>query len=116
LTALDTQHSTAKNLLRIGIYHSFHKAARLIDFQRTCHVIHRHLSNLKVVTPLLCLCLAQSHASQLWINENRVRYQSMVYGSIAPFKQIGANNAEIVIRDVSKGRTTLYISQSIDTR
>src|SRR5207248_5986756 len=69
-----------------------------------------------VVPVVACFRLAQPYTSQLGINENCIGNQAIMDGSIAVFKEVGANNAEIVVGDMGESRATFYITQRINTR
>ena len=60
------------------------------------------------------LAFAQAHAPELRVDKDRVRDLAVPDGAVFTPKQVGPQDAKVVVRDVRKGRAALDIADGVD--
>ncbi len=116
LATFHAEDRAAQDLIRLSIHEDFHQTARFVHFECTGDVRHRHFRDLILQALCLGLLLSETHSAKLGIHEHCVGDEPSCRGSIAAFKQISAEYAEVVVRDVGERRSAFHISESIDAR
>src|ERR687886_1973699 len=107
LATLYPENRAAKDLVAVGVHDGLHHTPRLVHLQRPGHVAHRHLGHVDVAALLASLLLAQASATELRVYKDRVGHGAIGDRGVAAVEQVGADDAEVVVRDVGKGRTAL---------
>src|SRR5262249_45978694 len=76
---------------------------------------HRHFADLDFVSVGPRFLLGHADASQLRICEDAVGYDALVDSAACAFDQVGVNDLEIVVRDVSEGGPAFHVAKCPDT-
>src|SRR5262249_21765156 len=116
LATLDTQDGATQDLLCIGIDDGLHEAARLAGLQGTDHEIHRQFRHTDVAPLFSGLVFAHANPSKLGIDKDGVGDKAILSAGVAMLKQVGAQNAEVIVRDVGESWPTFHITQRVYAR
>ena len=103
-------------MICLGVDDGLHEAARLARLQGADHGIHGQFRHTDIASLFSGLIFAQANTPELGIDENGVGDKAIVRVSAAMFKQVGAQNAEVIVRGVRESWPTFDITQRVDTR
>ncbi len=112
--ALDAEHSSAENLMIVGVHNGFHESARFVDLQGARNRRHRQFCHTNVAALLARLSLGDADAAELRIDEDRIRNEAPLRRCILMFNQIRTNNSEVVVGNMGKRRATFDVAQSVN--
>src|SRR5215510_2687062 len=116
LATFETQDCAAQNLLGISIDDRLHEAARLTGFDRTDDRIHGQFPHSDVAPLSSSLVFVDANPRKLRIYENRIRDNAISNADAAMLKQVGTQNAEVCVRNVSESWPAFDIAQGVDAR
>src|SRR5262249_1281456 len=116
LATFETKDLAAQNLLGISIDDRVHEAARLTGFYRTGHRIHGQFRHSNVAPLFSSLVFVHANPPKLRIDENRIGDKTISNAGAPMLKQVGAQNAEVCVRNVSESWPTFDIAQGVDAR
>jgi hypothetical protein len=102
LSTFHTQHGAAQNMVCLGVDDGLHEAARLARLQGADHGIHGQFRHTDIASLFSGLIFAQANTPELGIDENGVGDKAILRVGAAMFKQVGAQNAEVIVRGVLK--------------
>src|SRR5262249_26393679 len=100
----------------LGVEDGLHEDARLARFKGTNYGIHGLYHHTDVASLFSGLIFTQANAPKLGIDEDGVGDKAILRAGAAMFKQVGAQNAEVIVRGVRESWPTFDITQRVDTR
>jgi len=112
--AFETEDGGAEDLVGVGVDNGFHEAAGFVDFERAGDVVHGHFGDADRAILRACFCFGKADAAELWVDEDGVGNEAIGGGGAPVFKQVSAEDAEIVVGNVGEGRASLDVTEGKD--
>ena len=109
------RRSRPEYLICFGVHEGFHEAASFVHFRSASYRRHRHFGDANFFVLLARFLFTQPDATQLRINEDGVGNQAAFGAGRALFNYVCAQDAKVIVRNVRESRTTVDVSQSINS-
>src|SRR5271165_3637995 len=114
LASIAGQNCCSQNAIIAGVNDNLHQTVGFVALVGSRHHRHWDLANLQFVSLGPGFLLGQADAAQLGIGENAVWHEPLIDREILVLDQVGIHDLEVVIGNVSEGRSAFYISKGPD--
>src|SRR5215469_2083058 len=96
------------------VHYNLHEPRGLVTLERPSDHRHRDLADFELVPLSSGLLFRHADSTKLRIGEDAVRHEAVIDREVLSLDQVRVDDLEVVVGNVGKGRSPLYIAQRPD--